>query len=52
MSQLIIRLERHGVLVPVGRINGNGPSDAQFSYDEDYLRDPDAVAVSISLPNV
>ncbi|MBQ6048005.1 MAG: HipA N-terminal domain-containing protein, partial [Oscillospiraceae bacterium] len=50
MKTLIVSLERNGVLVPVGSISGNNTSDSQFRYSEEYLHDPQAAALSISLP--
>lgn len=50
MKTLIVSLERNGALVPVGSIRGNNTSDSQFRYSEEYLHDPEAAALSISLP--
>lgn len=50
MKDLIVRIERSGVLRPVGSIRGESTADARFAYAEDYLKSPDAAPVSISLP--
>lgn len=50
MKTLTVSIERNGAMVPVGTISGTGVSDAQFRYTAEYLRDPDATALSISLP--
>ena len=48
--KLIVSIERNGKQCLVGSIAGTAPSDARFQYDENYLQNPDAVPVSISLP--
>ncbi len=50
MKDLIVGLERNGVMQTVGRISGENASDSRFSYSEDYLKKTDAVAISLSLP--
>lgn len=50
MISLIVSLERNGRFTRVGSISGKSTSDAQFCYSNDYLLDPDASALSISLP--
>lgn len=48
--KLIVSIERSGKQRLVGSIVGTAPSDVRFQYDENYLQNPDAVPVSISLP--
>ena len=50
MEDLIISLEREGVLRPVGRIAGNNSSDSCFAYSDVYLKSEDAAPISLSLP--
>ena len=50
MKTLNVSIERGGNMIPVGTISGNGVSDACFRYSDNYLRDPAAAALSISLP--
>ena len=50
MENLIVSMERDGVLRPVGSIRGERSSDARFEYSEDYRNNPDAAPVSLSLP--
>ena len=50
MKTLTVSLERKGILVPVGSISGDNAADSRFCYSEEYLNDPGAVALSISLP--
>ena len=50
MEDLIISLEREGVLHPVGRIVGNNSSDSCFAYSDNYLKSEDAAPISLSLP--
>ena len=50
MRELIVSLERNGTLIPIGTITGNDPQDTVFTYDETYLHDHRAAAISISLP--
>ena len=50
MRILQVSIERSKEQVNVGIIRGNNGSDASFSYSEDYLADPLAVPVSLSLP--
>ena len=50
MGNLIVSMERGGVLRPVGRIVGNDASDSRFAYSEDYLKSDGAAPISLSLP--
>ena len=50
MKELLVSLERSGRMVPTGMISGEDPGDACFRYLEQYLKDPDATALSVSLP--
>ena len=50
MTELLVHLERNGTMATVGTITGNDPADASFRYLPEYLHDPDAAALSISLP--
>ncbi len=50
MENLIVSMERDGVMRAVGMISGNDASDSCFSYSDDYLRSEDAAPVSLSLP--
>ena len=50
MEDLIISLEREGVLRPVGRIVGNNSSDSCFAYSDNYLKSESAAPISLSLP--
>lgn len=50
MMNLTVSIERSGQMTPVGMISGNGVSDSRFRYSESYLRDPDAAALSLTLP--
>ena len=50
MENLIVSMERGGVMRRVGLISGSSASDSRFSYLEDYLKSGDAAPVSLSLP--
>ena len=50
MENLIVSMERGGVMRPVGRIVGNTASDSRFAYSEDYLKNDGAAPISLSLP--
>ena len=50
MRTLAVYIEIGGTLRKVGRIEGDGPRDAVFSYDDEYMAEPFAAPVSISLP--
>lgn len=50
MRILHVYMEIGGASVLVGDITGNDAADAQFSYAEDYLADPQHRAISLSLP--
>ena len=49
MKELIVHIERDGIMIPVGRIRGEDPSTAQFRYNTDYLS-LSYPPISISLP--
>ena len=50
MEELIVSLEREGVMRPVGTICGNDAADSCFAYSEGYLNSEDAAPISLSLP--
>ena len=50
MQELVISIERNGVMRHVGKISGNDTTDSRFVYFEDYLKSEDAAAISLSLP--
>ena len=50
MKKYLVSMERGGVMLPVGTLCGESHLDAQFSYGEAYLSDPDAAPISLSLP--
>ena len=50
MENLIVSMERGGVMRRVGLISGSSASDSQFSYLEEYLQSGDPAPVSLSLP--
>ena len=50
MKNLIVSLEREGVMRPVGTICGNDATDSRFAYSETYLNGDDAAPISLSLP--
>ena len=50
MKKLIVSIERRGTLIPAGTIRGDNTGSVAFRYDEGYLADPDAAAISVSLP--
>ena len=50
MRKLFVNIEICGKTTFAGIIKGNDSSDAVFSYAEDYLENPDARPISISLP--
>jgi len=50
MIELNISIERNGSMIPVGTITGKNVSDSFFQYDGEYCRNPEATALSISLP--
>nr|MBQ4457730.1 type II toxin-antitoxin system HipA family toxin [Clostridia bacterium] len=49
MKGLIVSIEKNGTLIPVGKIEGEGPSDARFRYSDDYRKNG-GLPISISLP--
>ncbi len=49
MKDLVVNIERDGVMMPVGRIRGEDREAAQFRYDADYLSRTCA-PISVSLP--
>ncbi len=50
MKALQVCIERRGSQVPVGRIVPDRVAGPCFAYDKSYLEQPDAAAVSVSLP--
>ncbi len=50
MKEYIIKIEREGQMIPVGKIVGDDYRSACFSYDTAYLNSEDPRPVSISLP--
>jgi len=50
LEKYIISVEKNGRMVPVGSISGEDYRIARFSYRDEYLADPTAVPISISLP--
>ncbi len=50
MKELLVKIEINGKKITVGRILGNTPADACFSYDLSYASSRSARPVSISLP--
>ena len=50
MSTLRVLIEREGTLIPAGRILGSDPAEAVFVYDPEYIDEPGATPISISLP--
>ena len=50
MDDLIVSIEKKGVMRPVGRIFGKDSSDSCFAYSDDYLNSRDAAVISLSLP--
>ena len=48
--EFIVSIEKKGKPCKVGIISGSWSEDAVFRYSEDYLRKPDSVPISISLP--
>lgn len=50
MENLIVSLERDGIMRPVGTICGNDAADSCFAYSEGYLNSEDAAPISLSLP--
>ena len=50
MKNYLVTMERRGRFEKVGRLFGDDSSAACFAYTEDYLRDPAAVPISVSLP--
>ena len=49
MTELIVRIEREGITIPVGCITGNDASDAVFQYDPSYIKEV-GIPISVSLP--
>ncbi len=45
-----VSIEREGKLYKAGVLEGRDHNDVSFTYDSAYLKDPDAVALSVSLP--
>lgn len=50
MKKLLVSIEKNGEQIGVGTIEGNGISDAVFSYDRSWLDTEGAIPVSLSLP--
>lgn len=50
MRELKIIIERQGLKVPVGTVDGDSADEAVFAYAPEYLNDPGSVPISISLP--
>ena len=50
MENLIVSMERDGVMRRVGLISGNNASDSRFVYSSDYLKSEDVAPISLSLP--
>ena len=50
MSNLVVHIEMNGYSVPVGMIFGENFQVAQFGYFDNYLANPNAHPISISLP--
>ena len=50
MDNLSVYIEIKGKSVLVGKISGNSSADAQFSYLDEYLSEPQSNPISISLP--
>ncbi len=50
MTEYQVSVEHSGRQIPVGRIEETDGDGGRFFYLDDYLRQPDAVPVSISLP--
>lgn len=50
MRSLQVSIEINGAQTQIGTIEGNNAADACFQYAENYCENPDAAAVSISLP--
>lgn len=48
--ELNISIELGGAEYSVGIISGEGVADARFTYDKDYISQPDSIPVSVSLP--
>ena len=49
MKTLFVSIEKDGVMIPVGSLRGEGPSDTRFQYTDQYLEAAGA-PISISLP--
>jgi serine/threonine-protein kinase HipA len=50
VRSLQVSIEINGAQTQIGTIEGNNAADACFQYAENYCENPDAAAVSISLP--
>lgn len=48
--QLKVMLEINGMNMLVGRLVGENSADAEFKYEQEYLQNPQARAISVSLP--
>lgn len=47
---LRIQIEKNGNLIDAGVISGTSSADAFFSYDTDYISNPENCSISLSLP--
>ena len=50
MRTLNIHIEKNGIRIPVGVIEGNSGADASFRYLDEYWNNPENAAISLSLP--
>lgn len=50
MNNLTVWMEQAGTQKPVGYIETAGPASGEFRYGEEYLADPSAKGISLSLP--
>ncbi len=50
MREYAVKIERNGAWQRVGTIAGAAPGEAVFRYGSEYLQDPEAAAISLSLP--
>lgn len=50
MRELSVYIELNGIQTLVGKITGESYLDARFKYEQEYLDNKDAAAISISLP--
>lgn len=50
MRELTVKIECGGEMIPVGRIRGEGPSEARFSYLREYMDRGGSAPISLSMP--